>query len=320
MKKICLSFIFSLALYADFSLDKYEIFELGIEENISILGDINIAETSQFIAREDSKINIDNNWINKGSFIPSTSTVNFTGIESSRIIGNNIFYNFISQKDIVFEATKTQEIENKFVLKDADINSSVDGVYAIINLATVDVIDTGDLKIKDNKIIGRLYAINPKNSVDDGHTILWFDKDIECQNIGSGSSWYDKIICDGSDLVYATKDENISSEVYFPDELEPLVNIVEENTSTNKGIIEFIYENPLDSISTCSKYAKIILSGDASVKTGFISCDHEDPTLDNWEAFSNSKVIVNDTTLENSHSVIVVDVNLTQELVIGSKI
>ena len=314
MKKLLLTAIFSLPLFANITLDNNESFEMSMEENLTINGTLSIPSDANFVAREDSSINISGDFINKGSFTPSTSTINFFGLGVSKVKGESEFYNFFSNKNLSFEANKTQEITHRFTLKDADINSTTTGVQGIINLATVDSINVKNLNIKDSKIIGRAEAINPPNSTDNSNNFLWFNHESKYQNIGSGHDWFDKLKDNkDSEVAYLTKENNQSSEVIFSDSLNVLPTVQED-----KKIVKFDYEAVLDSGNACSKDIEIKLGRDSTIKSGYKGCSYEDPTLKNWEDFKNAKVVIKDLGNGSSKSVIIIDVNLTSPLIIGA--
>ena len=313
MKNIVIVFITTITLYANITIESGEIYELGMEENLTISGDLKISNTGLFLAREDSNIYVEKDWVNDGNFTPSTSTVRFIGATPSTIKGYNTFYNFISNKDITFESNKTQEITNSFTLKDATINSTIPGFQSIINLATVKKIDTSTLAIKDNKIIGRASAINPPNSTDKGNNILWFSSQNECQNIGSGYEWFDKLKCQNEDIEYLTDNKKSISKVSFKKD----INI--EKTVTDKKVI-FTYEATADNGTPCSKKIEVQLKTGATITTGYKGCNYSDPTLKNWDDFTNAKVVIKELAQNSSKSVIIIDVNLTKKLIIGGAV
>ena len=314
MKSIVIVFIATIiTLYANITIDSGEVYELGMEENLTISGDLKINHSGSLTAREDSNISVEKDWINEGNFTASTSTVRFVGTTPSTIKGANTFYNFISNKDITFESNQTQEITNSFTLKDATINSTTPGVQSIINLATVKKIDTNTLNIKDSKIIGRASAINPPNSTDNGNNILWFSSQNECQNIGSGYDWFDRLKCKDEDTEYLTNNKNSTSKVSFKKDIDV------RKTVTDKKVI-FTYEATADSGTPCSKKIEVQLKKNSTITTGYKSCNYSDPTLKNWDDFTNAKVFIKELAQSSSKSVIIIDVNLTKKLIIGGSV
>lgn len=309
MKSILIVVITIMTLYANLTINNSELFKLNIDENLTISGNLNITTTSTLLARENSSINLDKNWVNDGNFTASTSTVSFIGSALSTILGNTIFYNFISNKDTTFESNKTQEITNIFRLKDGVINSTISGLYSTINLATVEVIDTNNLTIKDSKIIGRVAALNPPSSTDNGNNLLWFSPQNECQNAGSGYEWFDKLTCQNNTTTYLTDKNSSLSQTSFLDSVNVVV------TANNEKVL-FNYEAPANIGSPCSKDIEVQLHNDATITTGYKGCSYEDPTLKNWSEFDSAKVVIKDTT-GSSNSVIVIDVNLKTRLIIG---
>ena len=104
IKKLYIFILFTASLFANITLENSENFEMNMDENLTIDGTLSIPSDSNFKAREDSSINISGDFINQGSFTPSTSTLRFFGAGVSSIKGESEFYNFFSNKNLSFEA------------------------------------------------------------------------------------------------------------------------------------------------------------------------------------------------------------------------
>lgn len=69
--------------------------------------------TGVALAAHSTHYEVYKDWINLGSFLAGTSSVRFSGLEDSRILGNNTFQNLeiiVPGKNVYFEAGKVQEI------------------------------------------------------------------------------------------------------------------------------------------------------------------------------------------------------------------
>jgi hypothetical protein len=331
MRVLLISTLLTISLYADFTISSGEILELSKDENITILEDLNVSKDAIFKAGTNCMINLESNWINRGDFISSTSSLNFIGDDESIIYGDNSFFNLFADKSIVFESGKTQKIDKSLSLKDGSISSTIFGTQSILDLSTTTNIDTKNLEIKDSKVIGLASAINPINSIDNGNNIMWFSIKVDCKNIGSDISWIEKFSCEQEGLKYKVDSGETTSEVIFDTTIS---DYIKETTNKSVGSLEstnIIYKDIESSIDSCSKDVKIVLYKDGTSLTGFQSdksrgCSYDDPTLENWNDFKDStKITIQKTTLkekelhENSNSVIIVDVNLTKKLIIGGK-
>ncbi len=313
IKKLSIVFIFSVSLFANLTIEKGEHFSLTPEENLSIEGSLKISQKAVFTAKEECYIALEGDWINRGKFASSTSTVRFTGDGVSTIFGENSFYSFVSYKSLTFESNVVQEIIDRFVVHDADINSTVEGVWSILNLATTQVIDLDSLSVKDSKIIGRAEALNPPNSIDNGNNILWFSTNDDEEETDSGYDWLIKKEDSSKHTIkYTVKKEDRKSEVVIQNELNVATTLDEKNK-----VVRFEYRAVADADLECSKNAVVMLDENATIKSGFRGCSYEDPTLENWDDFKNAKVVIEDLGNKNSKSVIIIEVNLTVPLIIG---
>jgi hypothetical protein len=333
MKIIVISALLTISLYANFTISSGEILELSSDENITILEDLNISKDATLKADKNATLHLGNDWINGGDFIGESSTVVFVGNDTSVVYGDNSFFNLYADKSITFQSSKTQKIKNELILRDGKIRSSTFGSYAMLDLSLTKSIYTNNLDVQDSKIIGLEKAINPTNSVDSGNNILWFSLSTTCQNIDSDINWIDRFSCEQTNLKYIVDGGDVRSEVSFDADISS--DIVEtpyiSDGSSERQIdsTSIIYKDIQSSINGCSKDLKVKLYKDGTSQTGFESdksegCSYEDPTLSNWDDFKDStEIFISKTSKlekeahENSNSVIVVDVNLTKQLIIG---
>ena len=328
MKQLIATIFFTTFLYATLTVEENEHFLLDSNESFSIVGDVHITNGATLNAGDDSSIYLSENWINDGLFRKASSKVHFIGETSSTILGESEFYDFISKKDTVFESDKTQKITNHFLINNAFITSTIPTIQAILDLSITQKIDLDSLNVKDNKIIGRIYAINPKSSIDSGNNILWFSTKEGCQDISISDDGFKHLLCKNSTtdedyFTYIAEDNNSTSNINFNYNLKESINtIVDKNTN-----LTFIYKNPNDIVKNCDSHLKVILHKDTSVITGFESdkgCNYIDHTLQNWDKFKDGASVEIKTTLkeerekhDESQSVIILDINLTSKMIIG---
>jgi len=332
IKKVFVSVLTSLSLYANFTIIDGETFKLSEDENITLLDDLNISTDATLKSEDNSTININKDWINSGNFKGENISVYFKSEDNSTIYGNNIFYELYANKSIIFESSKTQKIINKLSLRDGKLSSTILDTQSILDLSLTNDIDTQNLEIQDSKIIGLVEAINPPNSIDNGNNILWFSEKKDCQNIGSNFNWIDKYSCYEDGTKYIVNKDTVSTEIIVgstmgEDIQEKVIKILDGH---DKGI-NIIYKD-IDTIQEeCSNDIQVSIYDDGSSITGYRSekiknCAYEDPTLQNWNDFQRgTKIGIYKTTKlekqnhEDSNNVIVIDLNLTQKIVIGEK-
>jgi len=307
MRSLFFSLFIPLLLCANFLIENNESFSLDQSEEIEFES-IEI-QKGLFQAGFASIISIQKDWINHGKFIPSTSTLKFISDQKSRVFGVSRFYDFITiSKDIVFESNQTQEITNLFWIEDSTITSSKESIQSIINLSKIHKIKTLNLDIQDNKIIGRAEAINPPNSYDNGNNFMWFKKESNCQNIGSGHEWFERLECNKAKK-YKIFYEKTPIEINIDDDIE-----VKKRVDSDKKLISFEYQSPTNECANLKAY--IQMSANGHITTGFKGCK-ADPTLKGWDSFdgqTSTKIIKKD-----DQNLIVIDLNMTKDIVIGDK-
>ncbi len=308
MRRLFLIVFMPILLCANFLIEDEE--EFSLDQGEEVVFDTLEIENGKLLAGFASIISIQKDWINHGEFTPSTSTVKFISDQESRVFGVSKFYDFVTlSKEIIFESNQTQEITHRFWIEDSTITSSKEMTQSIINLATVDEIKTNNLDIQDSKIIGRATAINPPNSYDNGNNFMWFQKQSNCQNIGSGHEWFEKLECD-NDKKYQLFYEQKPIEFSFDEDIK-----LTKKIDPDKKIISFEYESTTNECANIKAYIHIDAKG--YLTTGFRGCK-DDPTLMGWDSFdgqSSAKIIK-----KEKQDVIVIDLNMTKDLVIGDKL
>ncbi len=311
MLKIVLTFIMiSVTLFGSITINGGEYFRLEKDENITINGSLHIKQNAHFVADTNATINISKDWINEGEFLSSTSTVTFISDANTTVEGNTTFYNFSAAKNLYFEAGQTQTITNSLSLTAGKIWSTVDGTQATLDLSTVSNINTQNLEIKDSKIVGRLSALNPPNSVDYGNNTKWFSKNNNCQNSGSGHNWFDRLTCENNQLEYLISDNKIMF-----NGTDDVSISVDESPSKK---LTFYYKTSSDAGKLCTNDAKVVAGDAGGIETLYESCQHKYYTINNWEKFKNNiKVNILDTSDNNSSSIIAVDVKVSDKIIIG---
>lgn len=328
MKSILLIILFFSFAYANFILDKNESIILENDEVLRVQN-ITIEKTSKLKSGKNSTLFIEKNWINNGSFIPSTSNVIFAGDEQSIINGENIFYNFESNKDLIFEANKTQSFVNSMKIqgdaKSSYIRSSQEGLQAIFDLSTHPTIEVYYLELQDMKNIGITSALTPLNSVSISNNTLWFDKNIDenCVVQDSNIVNYNKLVCDDEREKFVTTEESKNKS-------EVTIEKSEEAEYTQESFDDkIVISYNEDYAQICGKNIIINMISDGTTSTGFKNSDnckeYEDPTLKNNIApDENTKTFILKTSKgqkklhDDSKSVIVIEMDLTNKIVIGT--
>jgi hypothetical protein len=333
LKQVLLVFLFTIISYASLTIHPNETFTLNEDETLVINDDLIIQENASFVANTNTKINIFNNWQNLGTFSASTSSVEFLNTNESYIKGNNTFYNFKATKDLLFQSATTQKFLNELTLKgDAKssfIHSDTIGTQAIFDLSNHPSINVSYLEVQDMKNIGILRPLMPSKSVNLKNTVLWFDENIpmenNCSTQDDNITSFTTLQCNNTDekQYISTQTSKVKSTFIIPEVL---------TTNTIKTIIpevsSFIYDD--DPLTQCNLNAIVKLINDGSTSTGFInetSCEkYEDPTIQNFESIKDeTKVYLVPTTIlqkekyTGSKSVIILDINLSNPIIIGDK-